>query len=1488
MLAPASIDVAARGSSGASATTSRGESGTPSDGNGGTLPRQDHRWFDRALRRSRKREEEDLVLEAARRVKDKYVHGTQLAHAGGGGRRRGGGGTASSRKGSTGGRAKPSAYALSSKPLPAYPEPKRNKVHWDYLMDEMVWLSKEFQKERKWKQSQCRKFARIVERSKLDVESKRIKRKEQEKLAIRKKASQLSQMVMVWWSKVERVVVHKQHYAVEKIEKHRLDKRLDRLVAKTERCSKILASRVSTFMQHQAGTKSESMGHSHPNSQRRVTFDESAMKTADDQMSDVISTSRKLDRIFQDEESDADYHQEVEEAVDDETTMIEEERAAAREGNLLEQKERELNTLQRETDMPIEEVLKRYYDSIDREAAAGDAEQENSAREDSSSQNLTGNASGIANEDDDGHGEIFKEVRNDTEYEMSEDEEDDEQTVAEEERLARKEGNAKRQEALELAALQKESEVPLEQLLAQYREQNSEEKDDDGHGEIFKEVRNDTEYEMSEDEEDDEQTVAEEERLARKEGNAKRQEALELAALQKESEVPLEQLLAQYHVQGEGDEVEEALEEPRTPLTRKRKAESLVSSEGKRQSLEESESDGRELSVDRSDIGEDDEFKPPFLLKYSLREYQLVGLQWLAALRQKSLNGILADEMGLGKTIQTIALLADLACNHGYWGPHLIVVPTSVMLNWEMEFKKWCPAFKILTYYGTAKERQAKRQGWSKFNSFHVCITTYTLILQDKNVFRRKKWDYLILDEAHMIKNWQSQRWQTLLRFNARRRILLTGTPLQNNLMELWSLMHFLMPKIFESHDEFKQWFNNPLTSAVEGQASLSRQLVKRLHGILRPFILRRLKAEVEKALPGKFEHIVYCKLSKRQRNLYEDYVGNSETKNTLASGNYFGIFNVLMQLRKVCNHPDLFEGRAIKSAFDANCISLHYPKLCIMDVNVSQSQSVNLNSIGLVRPSSASLASWDWDFLEKYQTPLESFVEKQAFKDKKYHPKWLNPGGSSPRSVIIKSLLASVGMSQEWRKNRGLFFSALNSVRCRNRPIYMRNLIDCATIQKKEDIVRSWKPLTITLEERSENVSETVENFVFVVPKARAKMPDMWCNHPNWKSRYDVHCPDEFKRAALAVIRNFHKVAIRLRLFFPDRRLVQFDCGKLQQLALLLQKLKAGGHRVLIFTQMSKMLDILESFLNLYSYTYLRLDGATKPEQRQAYTQRFNTDKKIFAFILSTRSGGVGINLTGADTVIFYDSDWNPAMDHQAQDRCHRIGQTREVHIYRLVTKHTVEENIMKKSNQKRHLDHLAIQSGGFNVDFMMSGMNPQALLGGSFEDKDAQMKGGGGMSAKDIRDALNNAEDDADRQAAQVAEKEAEADLAEFVSEGSALEGDLEKKSEKKDEVEKQDVEKNEVESVFGSLQKLLNPVDLYAIRFYESLYPFNAHDFVKVADVEVVREATNDSDHIDEDLDIQEFREEDHMELNVVSEWDPKAAEQAYKEFVHSSII
>lgn len=306
----------------------------------------------------------------------------------------------------------------------------------------------------------------------------------------------------------------------------------------------------------------------------------------------------------------------------------------------------------------------------------------------------------------------------------------------------------------------------------------------------------------------------------------------------------------------------------------------------------------------------------PFLLRGNLREYQVIGLDWLKTLHDKKLNGILADEMGLGKTIQTISLIASLACDEGIWGPHLIVVPTTIIINWEMEFKRWCPGLKILTYFGSQKERKLKRTGWSKDNSFHVCITSYKLVIQDHFAFRRKKWYYMVLDEAQSIKNFRSQRWQTLLRFNTKRRLLLTGTPLQNDVMELWSLMHFLMPHIFTSQQDFKEWFSNPFNQSINQNQSLNMMVVQRLQSILRPFLLRRMKKDVEKQLPEKIEHIVKCELSRRQRFLYDEYINNNKTQKTLHEADFFSIMNVLMQLRKVCNHPDLFEPRPIESPF--------------------------------------------------------------------------------------------------------------------------------------------------------------------------------------------------------------------------------------------------------------------------------------------------------------------------------------------------------------------------------------------------------------------------------------------------------------------------------------------------------------------------------------------------------------------------------------------
>jgi len=251
-----------------------------------------------------------------------------------------------------------------------------------------------------------------------------------------------------------------------------------------------------------------------------------------------------------------------------------------------------------------------------------------------------------------------------------------------------------------------------------------------------------------------------------------------------------------------------------------------------------------------------------------------------------------------------------------------------------------------------------------------------------------------------------------------------------------------------------------------------------------------------------------------------------------------------------------------------------------------------------------------------------------------------------------------------------------------------------------------------------------------------------------------------------------FHGARMRLSIQFPDKRLLQYDCGKLQTLDKLLRKLQAGGHRALIFTQMTKVLDILEQFLNIHGHKYLRLDGATKIEQRQILTDRFNNDTRILAFILSSRSGGLGINLTGADTVIFYDLDWNPAMDKQCQDRCHRIGQTRDVHIYRLVSEHTIEANILRKANQKRMLDDVVIQEGEFTTDYFNK-ISVQDALGESSDllDGDAVANAamdrvlGGADNNKDMQRVIAQAEDREDVVAARVAEREIiQTDAADF----------------------------------------------------------------------------------------------------------------------------
>lgn len=483
--------------------------------------------------------------------------------------------------------------------------------------------------------------------------------------------------------------------------------------------------------------------------------------------------------------------------------------------------------------------------------------------------------------------------------------------------------------------------------------------------------------------------------------------------------------------------------------------------------------------------------QPSILVGGTLKEYQIKGLQWMISLYNNNLNGILADEMGLGKTIQTISLITYLIEAKQVPGPYLVIVPLSTLTNWTLEFERWAPTVKKVVYKGPPAARK-HMQNIVKSGDFQVVLTTFEYIIKDKPILSRIKWVHMIIDEGHRMKNSQSKLSYTLTNFySSKYRLILTGTPLQNNLPELWALLNFVLPKIFNSVKSFDEWFNTPFANTgSQDKMDLSEEetllIIRRLHKVLRPFLLRRLKKDVEKDLPDKVERVVKCKMSALQSSLYQQilrfkkmFVG--EGGNSTGSK---GLNNKLMQLKKVCNHPFVFE----------------------------QVESV------------------------------------------------INP--------------------------------------------------------------------------------TKVNNYLL------------------WRS-----------------------------------------AGKFELLDRILPKFKAMNHRVLIFFQMTQIMDIMEDFMLLLGLKYLRLDGGTKADERSEMLRLFNApNSPYFAFLLSTRAGGLGLNLQTADTVIIFDTDWNPHQDLQAQDRAHRIGQTKEVRILRLITENSVEETILDRAHQKLDIDGKVIQAGKFD----------------------------------------------------------------------------------------------------------------------------------------------------------------------------------------------
>ncbi|KAL9624599.1 MAG: hypothetical protein Q9160_001264 [Pyrenula sp. 1 TL-2023] len=743
----------------------------------------------------------------------------------------------------------------------------------------------------------------------------------------------------------------------------------------------------------------------------------------------------------------------------------------------------------------------------------------------------------------------------------------------------------------------------------------------------------------------------------------------------------------------------------------------------------------------------------PKMLQAQLKEYQLKGLNWLVNLYEQGINGILADEMGLGKTVQSISVMGYLAEMHNIWGPFLVIAPSSTLHNWQQEIARFVPSIKVLPYWGNAKDRKILRKFWdrkhitySKDSEFHVLVTSYQLVVQDSQYFQKVRWQYMILDEAQAIKSSNSSRWKVLLGFHCRNRLLLTGTPIQNNMQELWALLHFIMPTLFDSHDEFSDWFSKDIESHAQSNTKLNQDQLKRLHMILKPFMLRRVKAHVQKELGDKVEKDVFCDLTYRQRAYYSNLrsrisIMDLIEKATLGDDQDAAtLMNLVMQFRKVCNHPDLFERADTTSPYS----NAHFAE-----------------TASFVREGQNVFVGYSVRNVIEYELPrlLCSPDGRIAV-----------PGPSNPRAGFEKkyfgqlfNIWTSDNVQQSWRDGTTFSFLRFANVsagdvarafhqeffdrivedvkQIRNHELQQRMLDDEPTSKRTKffDISSFRKPILQNLAPEGHfdklfSISESAfqdQGLGLIEPAARsgATAPPIQivCSNQDSNVEQDSTLFNARIRQALDPLpvqtetalfeknvppRHFPEDSLLpppvsrkgryTQISVPSMRRFVTDSGKLGKLDQLLRELKNGGHRVLLYFQMTRMIDLMEEYLTYRNYKYCRLDGSTKLEDRRDTVHDFQTRSDIFVFLLSTRAGGLGINLTSADTVIFYDSDWNPTIDSQAMDRAHRLGQTRQVTVYRMITRGTIEERIRKRALQKEEVQRVVISGGAAGgVDF-------------------------------------------------------------------------------------------------------------------------------------------------------------------------------------------
>ncbi|KAI1498661.1 SNF2 family N-terminal domain-containing protein [Biscogniauxia marginata] len=663
-----------------------------------------------------------------------------------------------------------------------------------------------------------------------------------------------------------------------------------------------------------------------------------------------------------------------------------------------------------------------------------------------------------------------------------------------------------------------------------------------------------------------------------------------------------------------------------------------------------------------ADAGLELKQQPKIMSGGTMRDYQLEGLTWMYEICVQGMSGILADEMGLGKTIQVISLVALLREQEQYYGPHLIIAPLSTLSNWQDEFHKWTPTIPFVLYHGSQQERQQifrdkvmkHYQKGRPTARFPVVCTSYEMVLRDHAALSKVDWAFIVVDEGHRMKNADAKLFRELQQFRSATRLLITGTPLQNNLKELWSLLHFLMPETFLDWEAFEIWFDFSDLQDEEGTTQFledknSQDLVSKIHKVLQPLLLRRIKADVANYLPKKREYVLYAPMTKEQTDLY-NVISNKKIDTRAYLEN-----KVVERLTGTTNSPANSRSSSRQSS-RASSTPVKETK-----TKPANAFSMMMGNKGKSQPKTGKTR------VPTPATPLKGTAKRKA-----------SPTDETSVSKSSKSSRQSTPVSSTRSRTR------------KGRPSYMA--ADDSDDDKLDDDAfeaKLVKELEANADDSEEEIRDDEElERAATLELAKLQVSEKKLGNPLMQLRLVCNSPH-----------NFYNPWAFDSNESVDESIVTAS-GKMLLLDRLLPYLFERGHKVLIFSQFKTQLDILHDYCaELRQWNVCRIDGSVAQDNRRQQIKDFNEDPNHKIFLLSTRAGGQGINLASADTVILFDSDWNPQQDLQAQDRCHRIGQTRPVIVYRLATKGTVEEELLMSADAKRRLEKLVIKKGGFRT---------------------------------------------------------------------------------------------------------------------------------------------------------------------------------------------